>query len=347
MFDINFNTFFSVQILHSYYANLLCPDFFMVPSPDTAEVLNDYNMVWKQLNNTLYTGILTDPNNYTIPFLAPSANQRLTFYLQSKNPLFFNFTDLPLENLGSSILYFTNRNNNLVNGAPGLSATAAGGQVSAVDLLSCPGKSYAYVFSPALPAQTIQISINDFYTNALIGSQSFAITTGQGSVLVDLSSLDPGKYTLSSIAGQPTYPVYYSACFAGNNYCGVIDIFNDPGLPANYLLENGGVFSSPAYVISFLSRSTVWKYILQNGTTTGAITDSAAIYTFKQTLAAANILTSTTAIPLSQQPLPLQLTYSGYPSSTPIAIPSAAITGLALKDAASNPYYYSEIYLNY
>ncbi|MGN6639510.1 MAG: hypothetical protein ACTHJ8_11410 [Mucilaginibacter sp.] len=341
MFDINFNTLFTVQVLHEYYTDGICPDLIITPSADTQLALKENNMVWRQHINMLTIGMLTDPGDDTLPFQVLLPNQRLTFLLQSKNPLFFNFTDLPLEDVNGNVLYFTNRNNNLVGGVPYLSAPGSGGLVSASDFLLLTGNTFNYALSPSLASGTVDIK--DFYTGTVVGSQNFTFAGVQNSVAVDLSALDTGKYVLS-IAGQTPYTVYYCADFTGNNFCGVVDIFNDNTVPAAYRIfdKTTGKFTSPAFQISFPDRPTIWKYILLNGTT-GSITDMASVYTFT---GGANILTSTGAIPLNQTPLSLQLTYSG-DTGPPVNIPSATAERLAAKDAMSGPFYYSEIYLNY
>lgn len=342
MFDINFNPLFTVQILHKYYTDGICPDLIITPSSDTQLALKEYNMVWRQYINMLTIGMLTDASNNTLPFQTVLPNQRLTFLLQNKNPLFFNFTDLPLEDVNGNVLYFTNRNNNLVGGIPYLSAPGAAGLVSAKDFLLLAGNVFDYALSPSLASGTV--NIKDFYTGTALGSQNFTFAGLQNSVPVDLSALDTGKYVLS-ITGQTPYTVYYCSDFTGNNYCGVIDIFNDSTVPAAYRIFNKTTkkFTSPAFQISFPDRPTIWKYILLNGTT-GSITDTASVYTFA---GGANILTSTGAIPLNQKPLSLQLTYSGDTGPPVKNIPCATAERLAAKDASSGPYYYSEIYLNY
>jgi hypothetical protein len=347
MFDINFNILFAVQIQHAYYndSNNACPDFIIIPSAETANILSGYDMIWKQYGNMLYIGSLTksvliDPNNNTLPVSAPAANERFTFYMQCKNPLFYNFTDMPLDSLSGNILYLTNRNNNTVNAAPNLTVANPNNSVSAADLVPINTGTFNYPLSPPLASGTV--TVTDFYTNAVVATQLFTTLPGQNSVPVDLSVLDTGKYKIS-VAGQAAYAVYYSSDFSGSNYSGVIEIFNDPTLPAGYqLFGAGGVFLSPQYVVSFLNRATTWKYILLSGTT-GNITDAASIYTFNST---GNVLTSATAIPLTKKPITLKLSYTGYPGLTPVTIPNPCIDRLAVKDIPHNQYY-SEIYLNY
>ena len=357
MLNITFNTLFSVEVKHAYYRQGICPDFLIIPSLETIGILNNYNMIWRQHNNMLYIGMLTNDDplsppdaNHKIPFLLPDVNERFAFYLQCKNPLFYNFTDMPLDQLVGNILYLTNRDNNTVNNIPCLSV-APSGYVSASDLIAYAGNSFKYTLSNNLSAGTVQVM--DSYTNIVILSQPFTIPESQNFVSVDLSALTTGKYSLS-VAGQPGQPVVlvcYSSEFAGNNYCGVIDIFNT-------FFTTGGQFLTnfPKYQIFFANRSTIWKYILLNGTTADSITVKPDNYTFNtplpdtQAQAVTNIMVSTTAIPLSETPLSLTLAYTPPPpamAQTVCRIPGAVTDRLATKDAASGPYYYSEIYLNY
>ncbi len=120
MSSINYSYFFQVELLHKYFANGFCNDFTIIPSAKTQVVLRGNKMIAKQYGNKLYTGIQVedadDANNADKPFITPSADLQLTFFLQLNNPLFFNYTNLPFTYQTRKVYYFTNRNNNVSNG---------------------------------------------------------------------------------------------------------------------------------------------------------------------------------------------------------------------------------------
>ncbi len=119
MTSLQFNTLFTIELLHSFFANGQCNDFIIQPSAQTAAVLRGYKMVAKQFDNKLYAGIETNASGN--PSLLPAQDKPFTFFLQLSNPLFYNYTNLPSSFPDNSIYYFTNRTNDISNGKSFLS----------------------------------------------------------------------------------------------------------------------------------------------------------------------------------------------------------------------------------
>src|SRR5215469_18355649 len=108
--DINYSYFFTVELLHKYFADGTCGDFTVTPSILTQAVLNGNKMLAKQYGSKLFVAIQTDSTGRA--FITPSSDLQLTFFLQLNNPLFFNYTNLPFTYTPGKVYYFTNRNNN-------------------------------------------------------------------------------------------------------------------------------------------------------------------------------------------------------------------------------------------
>lgn len=133
MIDINFSYLFKVEVLHEYFSGLVCNDINIVPSADTIKTMNGYKMLSKVDGNLLVVGIQSTSSlnssppsqfNFT-PFILPANGTRFTFYIYYSNPLFFNFTEIPLSvYTPGSIFYFTNRNTNSVSSPDKLFLTA-------------------------------------------------------------------------------------------------------------------------------------------------------------------------------------------------------------------------------
>lgn len=123
MTSINYSYFFRVELLHKYFANNVCNDFFITPSAQTQLVIKGSKMLAKQHGNTLYTALQTDDANNA--FIIPSDKLVLTFFLQLNNSLFYNYTNLPSVFKPGKLYYFTNRNNNVSNGKNFISRFAA------------------------------------------------------------------------------------------------------------------------------------------------------------------------------------------------------------------------------
>lgn len=120
MTDIYFSTLFTVELLHQYYSDLVCPDFIITPSRQTTALLNGCKIVWRQNDNRLVTGIQSIVDNSQNPAVIVAVDtlpqsRPLTFFLQSKNPYFLNITNIPPQETSGKLFYFTNRNNNPYN----------------------------------------------------------------------------------------------------------------------------------------------------------------------------------------------------------------------------------------
>ncbi len=113
MIDVKLSSLFTISFLHNYFTDQLCKAFVVSPTPSTAKLLNGHQIVVRQLDNQLYAGVKTDGT--TKPFIVPEEGLKLTFILQLTDPLFFNYTNLPLVWPSGNIYHFTNRNNNTSN----------------------------------------------------------------------------------------------------------------------------------------------------------------------------------------------------------------------------------------
>lgn len=125
MININFGNLFTVEVLHKYYTNQLCPDFSITPSAKTQQVVNGHKAIAKQYNNQVQAGIQSDgvsvPPSLK-PFMPVETGMQMTFFMNMVNPLFVNYTNLPFAASAGKIYYFTNRNANVANGKNFISA---------------------------------------------------------------------------------------------------------------------------------------------------------------------------------------------------------------------------------
>ncbi|WP_419698346.1 hypothetical protein [Mucilaginibacter sp. NFX135] len=125
MIDINFGSLFTIELLHSYYKDQLCPDFSISPSNQTARTLGGHQIIARQYFNQLITEVnSTGKVSPPKPFTAIETGAQFTFFMQLNNPVFFNYTNLSSA-APNKIYYFTNRNNNISNGKTFLSGKIA------------------------------------------------------------------------------------------------------------------------------------------------------------------------------------------------------------------------------
>jgi hypothetical protein len=401
MINVDFGNLFKVELLHKFYTDQLCPDFSVAPSAITQQVINGHKAVAKQYANALYTGIKT--GFYTgiqsggvpplTPFVAIDTGMQMTFFMKLINPLFANYTNLPLVATSGMIYYFTNRNNNLSNGKSFLTSKIlpySGGSTYKPGDLAVNGAGIvfsaiksndpAHLFNTTDAAHWMQVDNNQYLSAndvlqwlpsvstynlggpqlsaaiSVLGYDTVATTYTQSvisttlnfnsplsSFPLDLSSLDPGKYSLT-VNGVQQW-IYINDELSGSKVFAVIDIFNDATPPSCQLVTAGQVLTSPTYSIYFLNRATIWKYTLVS-TTAGTIQDTLNTYHFNNTAntTVPSTFISQTPIPLSDQALKLTLTLNTN-SYSPIAC--ADPQRLTSITQAGDIYSCSEIFLNY
>ncbi len=114
MIDIKYNFLFSVELLHQYFRNQSCADFTMIPSDMTRRTLAGHKMIAKQFGNRLCTGVELDKSG-NLP-VVPEEGLNFTFFLELNNPLFLNYTNLPVNRTNGMLYYYSNRNNNTFGG---------------------------------------------------------------------------------------------------------------------------------------------------------------------------------------------------------------------------------------
>ena len=136
-FSIQYKPLFKVDVLHLFFLNNGLKSFFsmttteaakqldgydlnsflsIAPTNETQEKLKGYNLVFKNTNSgfAVWTKVRSDDN--TFPFIPLPDDLNFTFLMRVKDPVFYNYTDLKLDNQGKTN-YFSNRR--LSTEAPG------------------------------------------------------------------------------------------------------------------------------------------------------------------------------------------------------------------------------------
>ncbi len=103
---------FTVRITHSYYADDRCPDFHIVPTPETERWLKNHRCVLKSFPNAIKVliPVVVNKEKKDEPLIAFSAETILTFQLRLHNQEFPLFTDLSDIHKQEAPLY-TNKGN--------------------------------------------------------------------------------------------------------------------------------------------------------------------------------------------------------------------------------------------
>jgi hypothetical protein len=115
MINIKYSTFFSVKLLHQYFADLVCPDFTLIPSEETRRTLAGLKMITRSFSNEILTGV--ELNSSGNPPVIPGEGTNFTWFLTLKNSSFLNYTNLRVAPVNGMLYYFSNRNNNTFGGS--------------------------------------------------------------------------------------------------------------------------------------------------------------------------------------------------------------------------------------
>jgi len=113
---MSYKILFSVDLLNDYYKDGLCSDFSIIPSSETAILLKNFQLVYKNIGNRLV--ILSklkkddNPVENGKPFTPINTDAKFVFYLSLNKPDFISFSNINLDGLRTKRFYFTNLNKN-------------------------------------------------------------------------------------------------------------------------------------------------------------------------------------------------------------------------------------------
>lgn len=102
-----FRTFFSVRLEHSYFANNQFNQFLIIPEKDTADKMQQLEILYRVRNNEIYFLISEDSYDNAIR----GGEGYLNFYLYLKDSHFYTYTAGNWENIHLSYLFFSNSQN--------------------------------------------------------------------------------------------------------------------------------------------------------------------------------------------------------------------------------------------
>ncbi len=99
---------YQLNVLHDYFSDGRCKNVEVVPSRETARMLQQYGLFFRQVETTYHIVAKNDGN--TPLFVEENLQTSLNFHLKINDPYFLNYTDLPLEISSNQVYYFSNLN---------------------------------------------------------------------------------------------------------------------------------------------------------------------------------------------------------------------------------------------
>jgi hypothetical protein len=367
MVSVKYQPLFSITLLHDYYAGIAFNDILIIPSDETANVLQNQKIICRTEGNNLQAFVRTQGDKL---FTSIDSGTVFRFYLKVQNSSFFNFSALP-----DSLYYFSNKADNNRNGRLHLSEPVPTYKNTETYIEGSIVKKDNRVFECIKPNskedkhKTDDVAYwRDIITHQLLTAKPYSDTVfykvGK-QVKADVKLYEciqenspANKHNTADAAywQELTEEAYITAACTldipdkdlPNGILGVIDIVYDAGeKPAYAFTNNEGKVLPKDYILRFKNRSTFWKYISQKQAIT-SITDTNEIYAFSN---AAKPDEFVSVVPVSLSYTPLQsLKMSATANARSVEIMALENPGTAfLKTAASGSptQFFSEVHLNY
>jgi hypothetical protein len=110
--SISYKILFAIDIEHEYYTTKKCTDFSIVPSPETALLMKNLQLLSKTVGNKLI--VLCRANDNTVPadankpFVPIGDDAKFVFYIQLENPAFSVYTNIDNDAFKTKRFYFSN-----------------------------------------------------------------------------------------------------------------------------------------------------------------------------------------------------------------------------------------------
>jgi hypothetical protein len=244
---------FSVICNHGYYARGYSPDFTFVPTPDCQKLMRNFGLLPK-----------SQPGGFQVFYTAkehvPSVLEMekkpvtFSFFIQNRNPLFSNLTDIALQgssDANNQAYHFQNRE---VTGTEESLPLQQGEQVSESNRYPLRPMAFEYEWEPSGQPKKIEVKNQEGE-----GVCSLELPDEKlNSTLINLRHEVPGKYSLwldgKEVESFLAADINPMDCF------GLLQVhFGDTAAKGYELIKNGKI-TPKDYSLDFAARATFWKY---------------------------------------------------------------------------------------
>lgn len=282
--QIPYRNIFNIKLKHAYYKREVPRDLALVPFRGTSTLLRSLGIRIKQTQGTLAFFAA----QHSAEQLKNIKDKRFSFQLDNSNPIFINFTDIPVSYnpyKNQDILFFHNatRSEQLhsqnVVGADDF-ATFGGNRLSLVVGEEKTNERDNTIYVPKKPSESFTVDVIDGLTKQVLWTEQFqrspdangedervftvdkkvisreSLQKGSTNFTINLEQLTEGKYTINVDGNEAT-----TLCVLHDTMrppLGMVNIF------VKDLLEHmeASKPEGPTYEISFANRNTYWRYRL-------------------------------------------------------------------------------------
>lgn len=319
MINIKYRLLFEIEILHTFYRAGKSPDFLLVPTQVSQDLLNSYGLRYLStpFGGQVFAQVNTEGGNENI--IRPlGEGSKFSFAMLLKTANFENFSDLNTARPKGSHYYFNNLNNNIsADSFPLLVANTSLKMVSDVDLL--PFATHTFSFKHENTA-TVQNSTLQFIDSGEVFDQSINNHNNIFNFSFDLKKSNGGraKFFVEEVEKAQMYVQPFND---HQDAFGRVEIFYKTSLSPEYqFLANDHSITPRSYKIAFANMATRWRYIINKK--------------FDKTLTAVTV-GKTNGDPISFSALPNPpVDHFIMASNQPVPLQEEPVTGIQLRDQA-------------
>ena len=275
--QVKYAELLELSVTQLFYQNKICRryqvepylDLRLAPTNECLSVMNRMDLIFRNTDTSggciVFARVLgkNGGGDDLLRFPAKSGD-KLSFWILLNNAELLNFNDLPAQNAGDQLYYFSNQQADA--GAPRnnlhLSIDPAGvkGNNDRVK------KSTAlYRYHNGVPVAPNTAKVKHRLSGTSLDPVSLITQGGQSDLVFDLSPLPTGKCQLL-ISNAPVEEFYYTGALPQQPVFGVIELSLDAALGANYRIleaDRSITAARPLYTLLFNNRATTWRYTIQ------------------------------------------------------------------------------------
>ena len=346
----NFQKLFAIDMAHNFYVDGMPRQLHIIPTEECQHTMRNYKLIFRPKEGGCL--VLSRSDELGKMLLKKNISLKLSFMIQSADPFFINYTDLPLTST-KNIYYFNNLEAN-ING-DGQKLLHKDEFVNARNQIVARQPYFNHQFGE--PISTAKLWVEDEEGNE-VWTQGIEANKIE-SYPIDLRYEPTGKYVLKAEGGYSFD--FYTTLVNPEMYLGFIDVFLTDNVTADYraIVEDGVV--SQGYVIHFNNRATRWKYFLiPKGKAKEQ--DEYKVESVKKEVefsepeevrlvngVLAHMIVSKNAIPLKEHPVDkflLQMKKNGKGVTMTINLPTPAIHMIKPQSINDNQKIFSEVYVS-
>ncbi|MGB0929165.1 MAG: hypothetical protein ACPGVB_00215 [Chitinophagales bacterium] len=346
----SFQKLFSINMLHEFYGDKRPRQLHIVPTEECRQTMRNYKLIFKPQEAGCL--VLTRSDEMGKMLFKSNDDLKLSFAIQSADPFFINYTNLPLTST-KNIYYFNNMEANVNEENQKLIHKET--FVYDKDEIVARHPYFNHKFKE--PISTNKLWIEDMEGNK-VWAKDIEVEE-LSSYPINLRYEELGKYTLKGDGGYVFD--FYTTMVNPELYVGFIDICLTDSVTADYQPFQNEEVAAQDYVIHFNSRSTRWKYFFlskdksrQNEEYTVASLKKEVSFLEAEEVTlvngmAAKMIVSEEAIPLKEHPIDkfqLQMKKNGKGVVITVNLPTPSVQSIKPQSTKDNQKIFSEVYVS-